>query len=800
MAVTGAGIRAGRAFIEIGALDKSGAVLRHVSDRMQGFASKMTAIGSQVAAAGAALAVPLGLSVMKFAEFDDKMREVGAAVGATAGQLQSMTSVARELGATTSFTAVQVAGLMAELGRAGFNPEQVNEMTAAVLNLARATSTDATLSAGIMASALRQFNLGASEAARVADALTVAANASFSSVEGLGESLSYAGPVAADFGMTIEETLAILGALGNVGIQGSNAGTAVRRLLTVTAADAEKLQGIFGVSFLDAAGNARPLVDVLGEVNDATKEMATGERAAKFKEAFDLLGITSASAISKNAASARDLLKALQESGGAAEKTAKEMDAGIGGAFRIFRSAIEGVQIAIGQALQGELQGWTAWATGAADKTIAWVNANQGLVTTVAKLVAGITALGLAVTGLGGIAMAASAGLAALAALASPIGLLVAGAVGIGLLAAKVNALSYATANLSDMHRKLREEGDARRAQDEAAMARLEVLSSQQSLSNSELQEAAKIADDLQSRYGALGISIDQYGKKVLIAAGAQGKLNEEMQRQAIAQVNNEIAEAQRNLSESKRAFEESNTFWGNLGRTVTQFDPNAGMDKMLAAITDAEKTLAAAKARREALNRGDEGAATGDATAKGNVPAVDPNEAARRKAVEAADAAAKELAGLDEQRAREQRTARENEIADTQAMFKKRAELLKTVIAGTTDAEKLTALQSALGGLLSEESTAIDEINRRHDELEASKAPDMPDATPEFDGGGAMRAGPPPALAALEKGSVEAAKAAYEAENGTKQMLTVMQEQTTLLQDIAANTADAGLDVEEAG
>ncbi len=180
------------------------------------------------------------------------------------------------LGATTSFSASEVASLMTELGRAGFSPKQIEEMTGAVMNLARATGTDATLSSGIMAATIRQFSMAATDAVRVADGLTAAANKSFNSVESLGEALSYAGPVAADANMSLEETLAILGTLGNLGIQGSEAGTALRRLLTLSASESEKFQKVFGVATKDAQGNARKLVDVLGEVAAATANMGSG--------------------------------------------------------------------------------------------------------------------------------------------------------------------------------------------------------------------------------------------------------------------------------------------------------------------------------------------------------------------------------------------------------------------------------------------------------------------------------------------------------------------------------------------
>ena len=127
-------------------------------------------------------------------------------------------------------------------------------MALAVMNLARATGTDATLCSGIMAETIRQFSMETSDAVRVADGLTAAANNSFNSVESRGEALSYAGPLASDANMSLEETLAILGTLGtlgNFGVQGSEAGTALSRLLTLSEAESEKFMKLFGVAIKD---------------------------------------------------------------------------------------------------------------------------------------------------------------------------------------------------------------------------------------------------------------------------------------------------------------------------------------------------------------------------------------------------------------------------------------------------------------------------------------------------------------------------------------------------------------------
>lgn len=407
-------VKAGEAFVVIETLDKTGYVLTRISKRMSNWSKQMTDMGRKAVIGATLAALPFVFSSKTFADFDDKMREVAAVSEADATGFERLSKKARELGRTTSFTAVQVAGLMVELGKAGFKPEAIEQATEAVLNLARASGTDATLASGIMATTLQQFGLGAEQAARVADNLTMAANKTFNSVEQLGEALSYAGPVAADFNMSLESTLAVLGALGNVGILGSSAGTAVRRLLTLSGAEAEKLKGIFGVEFQDAHKNARPLVDVLGEINHATKDLGSAARSAKFNEAFGLLGITAASALGKVSVSVKELESDLMGAAGTAARTAAAMDKGAGGMMRRFMSAIEGVMIAVGDALEPILIGLGKRVAEVITRFAAWIERNQDTVSGIAVLVIAVGTLGVGLVSLGLALKVASIGLGTL--------------------------------------------------------------------------------------------------------------------------------------------------------------------------------------------------------------------------------------------------------------------------------------------------------------------------------------------------------------------------------------------------
>jgi TP901 family phage tail tape measure protein len=429
-------VRAGGAYVELTA--RSAQFLKGLEaaqKRLKSFGASTRLVGTKLTGLGVAAAAPVGASLAVYTSFDDAIRAAGAAANATGATLESLRNKAKHLGATTSFSASEVASLMTELGRAGFSPKQIEEMTGAVMNLARATGTDATVSSGIMSATIRQFSLEATHAVRVSDRLTAAANMSFNSVESLGEALQYAGPVAADANMSLEETLAVLGTLGNLGIQGSEAGTALRRLLTLGAAESEKFQKVFGVATKDAQGNARDLVDILGEVAAASANMGSGDRAQAFNEVFGLMGITSASAIGKTVTDTKKLLADLKKSNGIADKTARDMDAGIGGAFRILKSSIEGVAIAIGESLDLSVTKMMNAISRALSGLIEWIGKNQEVVKKVALIVVGVVAVGAAFIGIGSAAAVAAFAVGGLASMFSLVG------TAIGVLVTMIGAL-----------------------------------------------------------------------------------------------------------------------------------------------------------------------------------------------------------------------------------------------------------------------------------------------------------------------------------------------------------------------
>jgi len=196
----------------------------------------------------------------------------------------------------------------------------------------------------------------------------------------------------------------------------------------IAAGAGKELEAIFGVTNTDAAGNLKPLVDILDEINTVTANMPVAERTAKMADAFGLLGITSANVLSQTAGGVRGLAEQLQNAEGTAARTAKEMDAGLGGATRIALSAIEGTALAIGDALAPSLQFLVEGIGHAASTLTTFIKNNQEMVVGVAKGIATFAGISAAILGMGA---ALSAVAAAFGLVLSPIGLIVAGVVGL---------------------------------------------------------------------------------------------------------------------------------------------------------------------------------------------------------------------------------------------------------------------------------------------------------------------------------------------------------------------------------
>lgn len=257
--------------------------LKRLSTKSRELRSEAVSSFYQTLALGSSFIVPIKVA----AEFEQAMVRVGAMASATSEELSLLSREARRLGAETIFSAREVAAAQNNLATAGFNPTEIMRVMPAMLGLADAGMSDLAVTADIAAAVLRGFSLDVSEMDRTADVLTAAFTASSSSLESLGETMKYVAPIAAAVGASLEETSAAAALLSNVGIKGSMAGTALRAIYNRLAAppsEARKVLKEMGIEAKDAAGNLKPLPDLLTEITRALEGMGTAKRAEAIKK------------------------------------------------------------------------------------------------------------------------------------------------------------------------------------------------------------------------------------------------------------------------------------------------------------------------------------------------------------------------------------------------------------------------------------------------------------------------------------------------------------------------------------
>lgn len=561
-----AGIRAGRAYVEIGA-DRTPLTraLRQSERDLKRFGLSYADLGKRMMGAGAAIAAPVSLSVKTFASFDDQVRIVQAVTGATAGEFAKLTEQAKELGRTTSFTAAQVAAGMVELGRAGFASNEISDAIGGVMDLARATATEVPTATQIASGALRAFGLSASDMARVCDVLTVAANGSAQNLGDMGEALKYVAPLASQAGMTLEDTSKIIGALANFSVKGSQAGTVFKNVLMQMADPAiqEKFRAI-GVETVDMNGKLRNAADVLLDVGRATAKLPNAQRLDVFKGLFGKIGLAGGAALTK--ANFDDFYKSIDAAAGKAKDVAGQMDAGIGGSFRLLASAVEGSMIALGESLAPELESVSSKIQDVSARATAWIQDNKELIKSFMLLAKNLVVAGaeLYVVGKGFQVLGSAVGIAGKVVnltasfknLGKTLGVLkavVASSFGpFALLATVVGGAAVALGTkyviaakkADDAMRSSAEAVKKQVAAHQAAQAelqnsfrRLQELSEQQVLTDSEMEEAAKLVGELSDAYGDLGVSLDTTARKLNIAADAQEKFNEAQRRQKLEDI-----------------------------------------------------------------------------------------------------------------------------------------------------------------------------------------------------------------------------------------------------------------------
>ena len=301
---------------------------QNLARQLRSSGKKMQSIGRSMSMSLTAPIVALGgLAVKTFADFQQSMAKVQAISGATGDELKNLTNLAKQLGITTRFSATEVSDLMLNYSKLGFSSEQIEKITGATLNLALATGEDLAQSAEVAGSTLRAFGLEADQMKHLTDVMALSFSKSALDLGRFQDSMKFVAPVAKSANISLEETTSMLSVLANNGIKGSQAGTALRRV----------------ISELGATGKP---------TSQALKELAaTGLNLADAKDEVGRSAQSALLVLAEHVDEIEPLTKAYKDAINPAQEMADIMDQTLEGAMMRLKSATQGLAIEFGEVM-----------------------------------------------------------------------------------------------------------------------------------------------------------------------------------------------------------------------------------------------------------------------------------------------------------------------------------------------------------------------------------------------------------------------------------------------------------------
>jgi TP901 family phage tail tape measure protein len=313
-----------------------------------------------------------GYVVKQAADFEKTMSAVQAVTNANDQQMKGLSDTALELANRSAFGAQAIAGSFEDLGKAGISVQEIMGGAAeATIKLAEAAGDElpggVTQGAEIIANALKTFEMGADQAMHFADVLVGAAASSTLSVDDIAVSMRYAGPIANQLGLSIDDLATTLAILGDQGIKGSTAGTSLRGVLLSLAPTSKKAKnqlkdlGLItedgSNKFFDAEGNLKSFSEVLWLLQDATKDLTEEQKVNAFNTIFQRRAMNSALILAdKGAAGFREYGDAIAGLN-AADIASTKLD-NLSGDMTILRNKVDALVISVGQEFQDMLREW----------------------------------------------------------------------------------------------------------------------------------------------------------------------------------------------------------------------------------------------------------------------------------------------------------------------------------------------------------------------------------------------------------------------------------------------------------
>lgn len=369
-----------------------------------GFKSAFTQLsaftGGMIALSSTFRVFSFGVSQM--VHFEKTMRQVKAVTQATEAQFKSLSNTARQLGATTSFSATESAEGLRFLAMAGFSVEESMQALLPTLQLAKAGNMDLGRSADIVSNIMRAMNMEASKTAEAGDILAQAARSSNTSIEQLGDAFKYAGGIAGNLGLTLEETTAVLSTLSNAGMQASMAGTGLRQVLTKLVNPSASMREVFksvGIEVDQLDISANNLVPTLRKLQQSG--LTTGE----IFSAFEARAGTAFSVLMGGIDDLEKLSQKNAEASGTLDDMAKVMEDSLHNSAKLLQSAFSELFISqneLHNGMRGMLDTLTMAINifnGTATSVDKYGQKQDELIVKANKLIIVLKAIGVAITG-----------------------------------------------------------------------------------------------------------------------------------------------------------------------------------------------------------------------------------------------------------------------------------------------------------------------------------------------------------------------------------------------------------------
>lgn len=320
----------------------------------------LKATGAILAGTATAIGAIGAASVKVGSDFEASMSKVAAISGATGDDLKALTDKAKEMGATTKFSASESADALQYMAMAGWKTDDMLNGIEGIMNLAAASGEDLATTSDIVTDALTAFGLSAEDSTHFADVLAQASSNANTNVGMMGETFKYVAPVAGALGYTAEDTALAIGLMANSGIKASQAGTSLRSIMSRMAKPTKEVQGAMdklGVSLTDSNGNMKSLNEVMGDLRNGfagLSEAEAAEMAAALggQEAMSgLLAIVNASDDDFD-----KLSDAIYSCDGAAKRMADTMNDNLQGQITILKSGLEGLGISLYENMEAPLK------------------------------------------------------------------------------------------------------------------------------------------------------------------------------------------------------------------------------------------------------------------------------------------------------------------------------------------------------------------------------------------------------------------------------------------------------------